>query len=100
MFATHRLPGHWPDPERFDPDRFTADKCAARARFSYLPFAAGHRNCIGGGQAMVELKMIVAMIAQRYCLHIAAGQKIEPAPGTTMYPRYGMKMTLHPRPRA
>ncbi len=100
LFATHRLPAHWPDPERFDPDRFTADQCAVRARFSYLPFAAGHRNCIGGGQAMVELKMIVAMIAQRYWLQIAAGQRIEPAPGTTMYPRYGMKMTLHPRPRA
>jgi cytochrome P450 len=93
LYATHRLPQYWPDPERFDPERFTPEQCAARPRFAYLPFAAGHRNCIGGGQAMVELKMIVAQIAQRYVLDLAAGQKIERAAGTTMYPRYGMQMT-------
>lgn len=97
LFATHRLPGYWPDPDRFDPGRFTEELCAARSRFAYLPFAAGHRNCIGGGQAMVELKLVVAMIAQRYRLEVAPGQRIEAAPGTTMYPRYGMRMVLHPR---
>lgn len=94
MYATHRLPQHWPDPERFDPERFTPEHCAARSRFAYLPFAAGHRNCIGGGQAMVELRMVVAQVAQRYVLDLVPGQKIEPAPGTTMYPRHGMRMTL------
>lgn len=94
LYATHRLPRYWPDPERFDPERFTPERCEARSRFAYLPFAAGHRNCIGGGQAMVELKMVVAQIAQRYVLDLVAGQRIEPAPGTTMYPRHGMKMTL------
>lgn len=97
LFATHRLPQYWPDPDRFDPERFTEERCATRSRFAYLPFAAGHRNCIGGGQAMVELKLVVAMVAQRYCLEVAPGQRIEAAPGTTMYPRYGMKMVLHPK---
>lgn len=94
MYATHRLPQYWPDPERFDPERFTPEQCAARPRFAYIPFAAGHRNCIGGAQAMVELKLVVAQIAQRYLLDLVPGQKIEPAAGTTMYPRYGMRMTL------
>jgi cytochrome P450 len=97
MYAVHRLPQYWPDPERFDPERFTPEQCAARPRFAYLPFAAGHRNCIGGGQAILELKMIVAQIAQRYRLELAAGQKIERAAGTTMYPRYGMRMTIQHR---
>jgi cytochrome P450 len=97
MYAVHRLPQFWPDPERFDPERFTPEQCAARPRFAYLPFAAGHRNCIGGGQAILELKMIVAQIAQRYRLELSAGQKIERAAGTTMYPRYGMRMTVQPR---
>jgi cytochrome P450 len=94
LYATHRLPKYWPDPERFDPERFAPAQCEARSRFAFIPFAAGHRNCIGGSQAIVELKMILAQIAQRYVLDLVPGQRIEPAPGTTMYPRYGMKMTL------
>ena len=94
MYAVHRLENLWPDPETFDPTRFEPEKVAARSRFAYLPFAAGHRNCIGATQAMVELKLIVARIAQRYTLEVAPNQKIEPTPGTTMYPRYGMKMAI------
>jgi cytochrome P450 len=45
---------------------------------------------------LLELKLIVARIAQRFTLDLAPGQKIEPAPGTTMYPRYGMKMRITP----
>ena len=78
----------------FDPSRFDAERVAARSRFAYLPFAAGHRNCIGAGQALLELKLIVARLAQRYTLEVAPRQKIEAAPGTTMYPRYGMKMRI------
>jgi cytochrome P450 len=94
MYAVHRLAHLWPDPETFDPSRFEPEKVAQRSRFAYLPFAAGHRNCIGAGQALLELRLIVARIAQRYSLELAPGQKIEPAPGTTMYPRYGMKMRI------
>jgi cytochrome P450 len=94
VHAMHRLAEFWPDPEQFDPTRFDPDKCEVRHRFSYLPFAAGHRNCIGAGQAIVELKLIVALIAQRYRLRLVPGQRIEPAPGTTMYPRFGMKVMV------
>lgn len=96
MYAIHRLAHLWPEPEVFNPARFEPEQVAARSRFSYLPFAAGHRNCIGAGQALVELKMIVAQIAQRFTLDLAPRQKIEPAPGTTMYPRYGMRMIVRP----
>jgi len=94
MYAVHRLAHLYPNPEVFDPSRFEPEKVAARHRFAYLPFAAGHRNCIGAGQALIELKLIVARIAQRFDLDLAPGQRVEPAPGTTMYPRYGMKMQL------
>jgi len=94
MYAIHRQEHLYPDPEKFDPSRFTPENVAARHRFAYLPFASGHRNCIGAGQALVELKLIVARIAQRFELDLAPGHKVEPAPGTTMFPRYGMKMRI------
>lgn len=98
LYATHRLPAYWPDPERFDPERFTPEACAARYNFAYIPFAVGHRNCIGGTLAMVEGKLILAMVAQRYALDVVPGQRIEAMAATTMRPRYGISM--HVRRRA
>ena len=100
MYAIHRQERLYPDPEKFDPDRFTPEAVAARHRFAYLPFAAGHRNCIGAGQALVELKLIVARIAQRYVLTLDPTQKVETAPGTTMFPRFGMRMKITHAPSA
>jgi cytochrome P450 len=94
LYATHRLPTLWPDPHRFDPDRFTKDLVERRPRFAFIPFAAGHRNCVGGSTAIVELKLAVAMIAQRYELALAPGHRVEGAAGTTMHPRYGMNMHI------
>jgi cytochrome P450 len=94
LHATHRLAKYWPDPERFDPGRFTPENIERRPRFAFIPFAAGHRNCVGASAAIVELKLAVAMIAQRYELSLAPGQRIEGAAGTTMHPRYGMNMLV------
>ena len=94
LYATHRLPQLWPEPDKFDPDRFTPAKVERRPRFAFIPFAAGHRNCVGASTAIVELKLAVAMIAQRYELNLAPGQRVEGAAGTTMYPRYGMNMLV------
>jgi cytochrome P450 len=99
MYAIHRQERLYPDPERFDPDRFTPDEVAKRHRFAYLPFAAGHRNCIGAGQALIELRIILARISQRFVLTLDPTQKVEPAPGTTMFPRYGMRMKITHAPR-
>ena len=97
LYATHRLPAYWPDPERFDPERFTPEACAGRYNLAYIPFAVGHRNCIGGTLAMVEGKLILAQVAQRYLLDVAPGQRVEAMAATTMRPRFGMRMLVRER---
>ena len=97
LYASHRLPQHWPHPRRFDPERFTAAHSAARHRFSYLPFAAGHRNCIGATLAMVEAKLIIAQIARRFHLHLVTRVPVRPSAGTTMHPSHEIRMRIEPR---
>jgi cytochrome P450 len=96
LYATHRLPQVWPKPDEFDPERFAPGADSARPRFAFIPFAAGHRNCIGASAAAVETKLAAALLAQRYVLDLAPGQRVVGAAGTTMHPRYGMKMRISP----
>jgi cytochrome P450 len=94
----HRKPQLWDHPDRFDPERFTPERVAARPRFAYLPFGAGPRICIGAAFAMTEAILILATIAQRYRLHLKPGHPVEPQGLITLRPRYGLKMSLEPRP--
>jgi len=54
QFVTHRDPRYFPEPLRFDPDRWTAGSREARPQFSYFPFGGGPRRCIGEGFAWME----------------------------------------------
>ncbi|CAB0041941.1 unnamed protein product [Trichogramma brassicae] len=65
---THRHPGFWPDPEKFEPDRFLPERVRSRHPFSYLPFSAGPRNCIGQKFAMMELKSLMARVLYNFRL--------------------------------
>lgn len=94
LYATHRLPHIWENPEGFDPERFSPEESAKRANSAFIPFAAGHRSCIGGFLASLQTKMIVAQIAQRFDINLAAGHPIELMPSTTARPRYGMQVKL------
>ena len=93
----HRNPKLWEQPNRFDPERFTPERVAARPRFSYIPFGAGPRICIGAAFAMAEAMLILATVAQRYRLHLKPGHPVEPLGLITLRSRYGMKMLLERR---
>jgi cytochrome P450 len=97
QFVTHRDARYFPDPLRFDPDRFSAAAKAQRARFTYFPFGAGVRQCIGESFAWMEGVLILATLAQRWKLRLLPGHKVEPQPLITLRPKYGMPMRVEAR---
>lgn len=96
-FLTHRLPEFWPEPEKFDPLRFTPENSADRHRYAYIPFGGGPRLCIGNTFAMTEAILLLATITQRFSLELPAGYKAELEPLITLRPKGGMPMFLRPR---
>lgn len=92
-FVLHRHPAFWEEPEIFRPARFTDTTDASRLSRAYLPFGAGAHQCIGSGFAMMEARIILSMAAQRYRLRLLPGHPVEPKPGITLRPRYGLMMT-------
>jgi cytochrome P450 len=96
-WVTHRHPGLWKDPERFDPDRFTEARSADRPPLAYVPFGAGPRYCIGGHFAMTEALVIVSRVLRAFHLRLAPDRTVEPQPGITLRARGGVWVTLDRR---
>src|SRR5687768_5480736 len=96
-YVLHRLPAFWPDPDAFDPGRFSPERSADRSKFAYLPFGAGPRQCIGNQFALIEAHLSVATLAQGYRLHLVPRHPVEPWPLITLRPRFGMPMVIERR---
>jgi cytochrome P450 len=97
QYVMHRDPRYWFDFERFDPNRWTPEAQARRPKFSYFPFSAGPRVCIGEGFAWTEGLLALATLAQRWQARLVVGQPVALEPLITLRPKYGMRMTLHRR---
>jgi cytochrome P450 len=93
-YLTHRHPEFWQNPEAFDPDRFLPAHSVGRPRHAYFPFGGGPRLCMGADMAIMETLLIMAMIVQKYRLHLVSGHHEEAECIIDMIPRFGVKATL------
>ena len=93
-WVIHRLPHYWPDPERFDPDRFLPECSAGRPKFAYLPFGGGPHQCIGNQFALTEAALVLATILQRYKLSLPEGARVVPSAKTSLRPDGGLPMRI------
>jgi cytochrome P450 len=101
QYVTHRDARFFPDPLRFDPERFTPEAKARRAKFTYLPFGAGVRQCIGESFSWMEGVLLLATLGQQWRLRLVPGHQVEPEPLITLRSKHGMKMLVErrtPRP--
>ncbi len=89
-WTLHRHPALWNDPQRFDPDRFLPERSADRHKYAFLPFGAGPRICIGNNFALMEAKVLLATIAQRYALQVPHPESVGYDPGVTLRPKPNM----------
>jgi cytochrome P450 len=96
-YVTQRHPGHWENPEGFDPERFAPGRAHERAKLAYFPFAAGPRKCIGDHFARMEALLVIATLVQRYRLELMPGREVLAEPNLTLRPKGGLPMTLRAR---
>jgi cytochrome P450 len=97
FWAVHLNPGYWPDPRRFDPERFAPRNVATRPRLAYIPFGFGPRGCEGAALATVEAQLVLAVLLKRLRFRPAPGHEVTPTERFVLWARDGIRMTAHPR---
>jgi cytochrome P450 len=88
VWALHFDPNYWPEPDRFDPSRFSPAAVEPHP-FAWLPFGVGSRRCVALDLAMVEMRLILASLLTRLSFDVVAGHPVAPAVklGAFIYPK-------------
>lgn len=97
-YATHRLPNIYPEPHKFDPERFSPEQTKKRHPYAFIPFSAGPRNCIGYKFALIEMKTIVSTVLRDFELLPVKGKTtIDPIFRVTIRATGGLWVELKKR---
>ncbi|RDD40233.1 Cytochrome P450 3A24 [Trichoplax sp. H2] len=96
VYSIHRNPEIWPEPEKFDPDRFTKEAVEARHPCAFLPFGTGPRNCVGMRFALMEIKLSIAKMMLRFKLVTSPDTEIplQLRADTTLAPKNGIRLRI------
>ena len=97
QFLVHRDARYYPDPQRFDPDRWLPEGQVSRPKFAYFPFGGGNRVCIGESFAWQEAVLVLAALARRWRLELLDPVPIGMRPGITLRPAGCVRMRVRAR---
>ena len=98
QWVLHRLPDIWGDPEVFRPERWDPLQEQKVPQWAYFPFGGGSRICMGMSLAQLQIRLVLAVILQRYIPHLVPGHSVEPFPLITLRVKRGLHMKLEPAP--
>jgi cytochrome P450 len=96
-WATHHLPELFPEPFRFDPDRFLPEREAALPRGAYVPFGGGSRMCLGKRFGEYELRALAAVLLRRMRLEPVSDAEPTVVTTPTLGPKGGLRFIVRTR---
>lgn len=98
QYVVHRHPDFWPHPEEFRPERFLSKAAGRVSEFSYFPFGAGSRVCLGRELALMETRNVAARLLERFRLHPTSQDPVGVEATVTLKPRTRLRMIVEALP--
>lgn len=94
IYGVHHSPDLWEDPETFRPERFSKEEKIKHHPYAFIPFGGGPRLCIGNNFALMEMKLILARMVNRYDIKLVQDQEVKALPLITLRPENGIKVEV------